>query len=95
MNLVCRDQSLRNTVITHLKDVFKRVFMCKVPEEVNETIFALPTSRKTDLTLQDDSKVPEVLVNNLKTLQTIARTDSANADEVPSLTYKLTNMKLL
>ena len=95
MNLVCRDQVLRNSVASHLKEVFKRVFARKVPEEVNEIVFALPTSRKTDLTLQDDSRIPEVLANNLKTLQTIARTNSANVDEVPSLAYKLTNTKLL
>ena len=95
MNLVCRDQMLRNTVISDLKDIFKRTFVRKVPEEVNEIVFALPTSRKTDLYLQDGEKLPEILVNNLKTLQTVARTNNADVQEFPTLTYKLTNLKLL
>ena len=95
MNLVCRDQLLRNSVVSTLKEIFKRAFVRKVPEEVNEIVFALPTSRKTDLALKEDDTVPDELTKNLRTLQTVVRTNSANSGEVPALAYKLTNLKLL
>ena len=95
MNLVCRDQLLRNSVVSTLKEIFKRAFVRKVPEEVNEIVFALPTSRKTDLALKEDDKLPDELAKNLRTLQTVVRTNSANSGEVPALAYKLTNLKLL
>ena len=95
MNLVCRDQLLRNSVVLTLKEIFKRAFVRKVPEEVNEIVFALPTSRKADLVLKENDKLPDELTKNLRTLQTVASSNSANSGEVPSLTYKLTNLKLL
>ena len=94
MNLVCRDQLLRNSVVSTLKEIFKRAFVRKVPEEVNEIVFALPTSRKTNLALKED-KLPDELAKNLRTLQTVVRTNSANSGDVPALAYKLTNLKLL
>ncbi len=95
LNLVCRDQSLKTSIMADIKRIFKSAFVRTVSEEVNEVVFALPQARRTDLTLGDGAKAPAALVENLKTLHTVAQTNAARSEDVMSLTYKLSNMKML
>ena len=78
-----------------LKEVFKAVFVRKVPEEVNEIIFALSKWRSTDLTLSDEVALPDSLTSNLTTLQRIVRTNQETSDGIQKLTYKLANLTML
>ena len=41
MNLVCRDESLKTTVMERLNAVFSAVFVVSIQSEVNETVFAI------------------------------------------------------
>lgn len=60
LNFVCREKTLKATVLENLKSVFKTLYCKNIPDEVNDIIYAFPSSRSQDTETQTDSLPPEV-----------------------------------
>ena len=96
LNLVCRNQSLRESVITNLKSAFPHVYSRKIPDDVNEAIYALPGERTSPIELNSDGKVPKQLLDATRVLQEMVQSQSkAPARDLPRLVTKLEGLALL
>ena len=97
LNLVCRNLSLRQTVIDNLKSVFKQVLHKKVPEDVNECVYCLPSHRQSDLDISVDSKkLPKSIYSAAKVLQEVVQMESkCSRQDVPKLASQLDGLELL
>ena len=71
INLSCRSQFLRIDVIDKLKSVFSSVFTKKVTDDINEIIYALPSSSSVthDSILTENGDLVSQMEQNLETLQ--------------------------
>ena len=99
LNLICRDQKLRHETLEKLHAVFHHVYGCKLQDDVNEVLFALPHGRTKDLCVSvDDSAVllPS-LKHALDSLQDAVHktTTLSNTSDVLDLTVKLAGLAML
>lgn len=94
LNLVCRNQQLKESVISDIKSVFKTVYICSVPQDVNEVIYALPRDQDDSMNLSADGVLPKALQSNLRVLHEATKVQSKGTD-VPELLQKLDGLKLL
>ena len=97
LNLVCRNQVLRETVLTNLKSVFKYMQCKRVAGEVNEIILIYPSSRPKDSKCDNAGKLSEDLRKDLNTLQDVLnpRSKKKKKTDVVKLTNQMDNLKLL
>ncbi|XP_013399663.1 methyltransferase-like protein 13 [Lingula anatina] len=96
LNLVCRDKSLRESVVQNLKSVFKSVLNVKIPDEVNEIVFCLSNSRQSAVEVTQDSEIlPETVTGALKKLQDSVDLKSNAAADVVNLTWRLEGLHIL
>ena len=86
INVACRDETLKGSVIADIKSVFPAVYSQAIVDEVNEVVFAFPRS------LEGDAQTD--LSSSLHVLQRAAQSQSKGA-EVPKLTDMLDKLKLL
>ena len=70
LNLCCRSNTLRQSVLNDLKSVFKDVLIRKLREDVNEIVYAVPRSRLASIEWTEGNDLP---LNVSKTLQTIQK----------------------
>lgn len=87
INLACRDQDLKSSVLDEIKSVYGNVRAQNVPEEVNEVLFAMAESSLPN-TGENDVK------RALNLLQDSAKKHSKGA-EVPKLTDMLDGLAIL
>ena len=98
LNLICRDQKLRREIVEKLHAVFQHVYGCKLQDDVNEVLFALPHGRTTDLCVSvADSTVLPSLKQALDSLQDAVHktTTLSKTSDVLDLTAKLTDLAIL
>ena len=101
VNLVCRNQALRQSVLTTLKAVFPTIYSKKLTDDVNEILFALSPQRQTKPDISDSS-LPKELTEGLKSLQDNVRKQQKGAaggsgarTELFNLVSKLEDLTLL
>jgi len=106
LNLVCRNQEQRNAVVKSLKLVFGQVLGVKVPEDVNETIYCLPSTRPHGISSPVNSSKSNNLLTNcnalacsVKALQDALdeqrRRANRSEQDVPQLASKLEELSIL
>jgi len=95
INLVCRNQDVRCTVISNVKTTFDSVFSVKVSEDVNETLYCLPSAR-TNLMVALPTEGAQKLIcsSSLRNLQDMMQTSLRNKD-VLKIISKLDELVLL
>ncbi|XP_055375770.1 eEF1A lysine and N-terminal methyltransferase homolog [Condylostylus longicornis] len=89
LNLVCRDEILRNEIITQLKEVFKHICTYKLEEEVNEIVFC--TNQK-DLFSMIDWR--NKLERSCKELNNIIKKKKINNNSFENLVEFLNNLSI-
>jgi len=103
LNLICRDQSLRQATLEKIHAVFHQVYSCKLQDDVNEVVFALPNGRTTPVYVATDDvscPVSQSLNNALSSVQdvlqkTMASTTLSKSADVLDLTVKLAGLAML
>lgn len=101
LNLVCRSRDLRESALLPLKSSFGQVLGVKVPDDVNETVYCLPSSRPHALGARTTDFLAscESLSASLKALQNALeaqqRTVNASTRDTLQLASKLEKLKIL
>ena len=103
MNLICRDQSLRQAALEKIQAVFHQVYSCKLQDDVNEVVFALPNGRTSPVSVATGDvscPVSQSLNNALSSVQdvlqkTMASSTSSKPADVLDLTVKLAGLAML
>jgi SAM-dependent methyltransferase len=109
LNLVCRSREQRDLTVDSLKSVFMQVFSVKVPDDVNETLYCIPTTRPRNVDINPNGKTGSVaeycstIIPAINFLQNTVhrpqgrqqRTAAMAKDNMLYLTEKLDKLKLL
>ena len=88
VNMACRDEKLKASVVADIKAVFSTVYSQSIPENVNEVLFAWPEPEADCGSAQKD------VARSIKVLQQATQAQAKGA-EVPDLEDMLDKLKLL
>lgn len=89
LNLVCRDEQLRNNVICDLKKYFSSVLTYKLDEDVNEVIYCTNSSHVENL-----EKWKKSLVSSAKSLNFQARESKLSKEDMVDASEFLQQLKI-
>lgn len=102
LNLVCRNKSLRETVLKDIKSVFRQIYSQPNPQDINETLYVLSQKRnevsQADISGDSGIDTPALLSNvsnNMKTFQElIQRAHAGKQSDLPKLTKLLDKLNI-
>ena len=89
LNLVCRDEELRNSALTQLHQVFPSICCYKLDEDINEVIYC---SNDEKFKSAEDWK--KVLGTSCRNLNTLARQQKLVQEDLLDVTEFLNDLKL-
>lgn len=87
LNLVARNETLRNQVISDLKKIYKFVVFYKLLEDVNEIVFCAKKER-------DFKEWRNIIEESAKTINSQVKAKNPKADQLFDISSLLSNLKI-
>jgi len=99
LNLVCRNEQLKASVVNDIRSVFRHAYMLPNAEDINEVVYALPSHREKIPELSTKGELPKEVRKNVKHLQESIKLQGHRAKvkscDILQLTKLLDNLKML